>query len=237
MPLLELFHDAKARVAAVIDEPFDITDGRVIPHIDSLPYGNKATVIETAVLFVDLRSSTELVDQLRTTTVAKIHKCFLNEMVRAASLWGGQVRGFAGDRIMVLCDPGDSACDQAANIAVTMQNITEYIIDRAINKRYNARVRCGIGIDYGKMLVARVGMQRDTSKNDLVWTGGPANVASKLADRAPVRQIRITPNVYRRLDKSKKRYGWWKTTTQTIGVKEMTVWWANKLLFNDIEQV
>jgi hypothetical protein len=48
--------------------------------------------------------------------------------------------------------------------------------------------RCGIGIDFGKMLVVKAGASRRGAETEfyrsLVWLGRPANVASKLTDVA-----------------------------------------------------
>jgi len=64
-----------------------------------------------------------------------------------------------------------------------MNSVSKYILDK---KFTHDPVRCGIGIDYGTILVAKVGIVKhgsaNTSHRDLVWLGRPANVASKLAD-------------------------------------------------------
>jgi len=57
--------------------------------------------------------------------------------------------------------------------------------------------KCGIGIDYGTMRVIKVGVPRrgqEASPNrGLVWAGAPANIASRLTDRA---NKSITETVY-----------------------------------------
>jgi len=66
-----------------------------------------------------------------------------------------------------------------------MDSVSTHIINA--NFPHN-EIRCGIGIDYGKMLVAKTGIikkgKENTSNKSLVWFGRPANVASKLTDIA-----------------------------------------------------
>jgi hypothetical protein len=49
-------------------------------------------------------------------------------------------------------------------------------------------ISCGIGIDYGRMLVTKTGVRRHGNEQQnyrsLVWLGRPANIASKLTDLA-----------------------------------------------------
>jgi class 3 adenylate cyclase len=53
---------------------------------------------------------------------------------------------------------------------------------------------CGIGIDYGEVVVARVGIR---NRNTLVFIGEPAVRAAKLEDEAQSGEILLTPLVYR----------------------------------------
>jgi len=113
MTMTEFFRDSLTRIDQVLQEDFEITDARTVPEVSDLTFGSTGKLIETSVLFVDLRSSSDLTQSHRRSTVAKIHRCFLNEMVRVARYWNGKVRGFAGDRIMVLLDATDDSADKA----------------------------------------------------------------------------------------------------------------------------
>ncbi len=58
-----------------------------------------------------------------------------------------------------------------------------------INKHFtNDAFKCGIGIDYGKMMLVKCGTIKHGEENanykSLVWVGKPANIASKLTDAA-----------------------------------------------------
>lgn len=94
------------------------------------------------------------------------------------------IRGIIGDRVMVLFD-SENCFSNAVRTAQAMNTVSTHIINRHFN---HGEVSCGIGIDYGRMLVAKTGFRRHGVQRhnyrSLVWLGRPANVASKLTDVA-----------------------------------------------------
>jgi adenylate cyclase len=105
-------------------------------------------------------------------------------MTRVARYYGGHVRGIIGDRVMVVFDKKD-CFEDAVNTAVLMNSVAKHILNKHFKKN---EIQCGIGIDYGKMLVTKVGIirrsQEKSNYKGLVWLGRPANVTSKLTDLA-----------------------------------------------------
>jgi len=203
MSLRAFFKYVDKEIDGILREKFEIEEGRVIPDVTELSYNNKGKLLDAAVLYVDMRGSTDLTDLLRQTTVAKIYKCFLNEMIFAARYKGGKIRGFAGDRIMVLFD-GERPCSNAVETALIMQTIVRSILNSKLAGYFGGPISCGIGIDFGRILIAKVGMRRDPNNNDLVWIGQPANYASKFTDVANGGEIIISQVVYDRMTKSLK---------------------------------
>ena len=106
---------------------------------------------------------------------------------------------------MVLSDNDHRPATRAGDIAITMQTIMKHILAPRTKSKYDEKISCGIGIDYGKMLVIKVGMRRDPDHKDLVWARGPANMASKFADAAIPGEIRISEAVYSRMKKDLKK--------------------------------
>jgi len=116
--------------------------------------------------------------------MAKLYSSFVRSMIKAAEYYNGKVRNIVGDRVMVVYDT-DDCYSNAVNTAILMNTISQKII----NKRFkNNAFTCGIGIDYGKMMVTKCGTIKQGSENanykSLVWLGKPANIASKLTDAA-----------------------------------------------------
>lgn len=152
------------------------------PNTDSGKQSCK--LIETCILYIDIRKSTELNLSHRRSTVAKLYSAFGRSMTRTARYYGGHVRGIIGDRVMVVFDKAD-CFENAVKTAVLMNSVAKHILNKQFGKN---DIKCGIGLDYGKMLVTKVGIvrrgQETSSYKGLVWLGRPANLASKLTDLA-----------------------------------------------------
>ncbi|RQY93842.1 hypothetical protein DF016_10930 [Burkholderia stagnalis] len=194
MTLKDLGADIAAEVETILSGEFRITvtntntvphsdDGAItFPNLDSKEQACK--VVETCVVFIDIRRSTELNLAHRPQTVAKLYSSFVRAMVRCAEQFNGHVRGIIGDRVMVMFDQ-DNCFSNAVHTAAAMNTVSEHIINRHFK---HGEVACGIGIDYGRMLATKTGFRRHGvqrhSYRSLVWLGRPANVASKLTDIA-----------------------------------------------------
>jgi adenylate cyclase len=174
------------------DFALDVTPTSSVPHSDdsAITFPNldlrhqRSKLIKTAVLYVDIRRSTNLNLDHREPTVAKLYSAFVRAMTRCAAEFGGYVRGIIGDRVMVLFDPSTAFTD-AVDTATLMNSVCQH----ELNKYFKQDdVTCGIGIDYGRMLATKTGVRRHGYERPnyraLVWLGRPANVASKLTDLA-----------------------------------------------------
>lgn len=85
---------------------------------------------------------------------------------------------------MVVFDAED-CFSNAVNTAILMNTVSQKIINKHFSQD---SFTCGIGIDYGKMMIAKCGTVKYGAENShyksLVWIGRPANIASKLTDKA-----------------------------------------------------
>ena len=181
-------------VAAILAADFTVTATatKSVPHSGDpvITFPNldaktlKTKILESCVLYIDIRRSTELNLQHKPHTVSKLYSAFVRAMTRCAQRNNGHVRGIIGDRVMCLFD-SDNCFVDAVETAQSMNSVAKYVI----NKHFKANeVSCGIGIDYGRMLVTKTGFRRhgheQQNYRSLVWLGRPANVASKLTDLA-----------------------------------------------------
>ncbi|TBF16959.1 adenylate/guanylate cyclase domain-containing protein [Rhizobium ruizarguesonis] len=160
------------------------------PNLDEKKQATK--LIDTCVLYIDIRRSTVLNLTHKPRTVAKLYSAFVRAMTRCARYHQGHVRGIIGDRVMVLFDQQD-AFKNAVECAYSMNTVSQHIINKHFKQN---EVECGIGIDAGKMLVTKTGVRKkgvdEASYRNLVWLGRPANVASKLTDLANKPEENIT---------------------------------------------
>lgn len=165
---------------------------RIIPETSKVGF-DEGKWLDAAVLYIDIRNSSAITSQHTSEVAAKIYQIFHKAMVLTARHKNGQIRGYHGDRIMVVFDSGETKRSQAVETAILMQKIISEEINPLLNEAYKHPLACGIGIDFGKMLVMKVGIQ-GANNNDLVWAGNVANRASKLADIGT--GIYVSDNVY-----------------------------------------
>jgi len=143
----------------------------------------KGKIIETCVLYVDIRDSVKLVDKHQFDTMGKIYNAFAKSILKIADNYDAKVRNIIGDRVMVVF-PSENCYTKAVQCAITINHVSG-----EINRIFNhVDFKCGIGIDHGKMRVIKVGTEKKSDENanykNLIWVGYPANRASRLTDIA-----------------------------------------------------
>lgn len=194
------------------------------PILDNLPDSNKAYALHASILFIDIRRSTQLTEASHAKSMVKVYRAFMRMAVSCVRANGGVTRQFLGDRIMgvfldSLDDNGDvliSSVDKAVEAARAMQTCIDYALNKHLKNHVGGKtISCGIGIDYGKVLLTKVGMygvEKDDSKEnetDCVWVGSCTNRASKYSDLADGGEIFISENVYNKLSSSLKPENVW----------------------------
>lgn len=155
----------------------------------------KCKLLESCVLYVDIRNSAKISTERRPKTLAKMYSSFVRSMLACARYYGGHVRNIIGDRVMVVFDKKD-CFTQAIDTAVLMNSVCKHILNNRIK---SFEFTAGIGIDYGKMLITKSGAIRQGDEKEfyrsLVWLGKPANTASRLTDIANKTEIHSIPAV------------------------------------------
>jgi adenylate cyclase len=188
------YQDVNEEVSAILSSDFNIgvTKTSIVPHSDdaAITFPNidaktqGAKLIETAVLYVDMRRSTALSMKHRQQTVARLYSAFVRAVTRCAECFGGEVRGIIGDRVMLMFN-STNCFTSAVDTAELINSVCKYVVNKNFTQN---EVTFGIGIDYGRMLAAKTGIRRhgsaQQSYRSLVWLGRPANIASKLTDQA-----------------------------------------------------
>ena len=194
MNISEFEKDVREEIATILSSEFniDVTKTNSVPHSDdsAITFPNldeksqRSKFIETTVLYVDMRRSTDLSLKHHSQTVAKLYSAFVRGIMRCADAFHSEVRGIIGDRVMVLFAP-ENCFANAVHTSILINSVCKHVI----NKHFiHDQVAFGIGIDYGRMLATKTGIRRhgsaQQSYRSLVWLGRPANIASKLTDNA-----------------------------------------------------
>lgn len=189
--MINLLEEISTDVKDIFAYGIETTKAYVVPsrhdHGLTFPIGadKKGKVIETCVLFIDIRNSTKISKSLRRDIVklGKIYEAFIYAMTWVADEYGF-VRNIIGDRVMVVFEPKD-CFKNAVECAALMYSVAMKIL-----KPYSEikDFEVGIGIEFGELLILKGGIQkRDKEQSEykgLVWVGDAANIASKLTDCA-----------------------------------------------------
>lgn len=114
------------------------------PTTNNLTDSNRTYAIEAAILFVDIRKSTDMTDTSKMKSMVKVYRSFMCAVVACVRFNGGVTRQFLGDRIMgVFTDEKDengnimSAVDKAISCARSIQTIIDFSLNKYLKNNVN----------------------------------------------------------------------------------------------------
>ena len=191
-----------SKVAEIIDGAFETSNITYVPDINdtNLTFGNKGLKLTATVLYIDMRGSTAILNNHNKTSVAKIHKAYFHTIVTIAKSLGGEVRSFNGDGMLVLFQGTTKGkLSDAVSAAMKMKWMLTSE-DSKVKKKMEkyTSVDFGIGIHYGDILCAKVGIAGENNR-DLVWIGNAVNKSVKIGDKIH-NDIGISATVYANLE-------------------------------------
>lgn len=178
-------------------------DGRVVPEAEDVRLGNDAVDLEAAVLFADLKGSSKLVKEYKSSFAAEVYKAFLVASSEVIKNNDGVITAFDGDRIMAVFI-GPSKCTNAARTALQIHAIVRGLnsLIREVYPSVKYEVGFGVGVDVSNLFVIRTGVR---GSNDLAWIGDASNCAAKLSEiRERSANVYITRRCYERINDSVK---------------------------------
>jgi class 3 adenylate cyclase len=188
--------DLRTEVANIFKYQWTEDKATVIPVPDDLRLNsNHAKAFEFAtVLYADLDSSTNMVDQHVWQFAAEVYKAYLRCASQIIRSEDGTIAAYDGDRVMGVFI-GEQKNTRAVRTALKTNFAVEEIIRPLLKAQYpqtSFLLKHVIGVDTSALHVARIGVHGD---NDLVWVGRAANHAAKLCTLS-ARPIWITKAVY-----------------------------------------
>ena len=179
-------------------EEIELTDS--IPPINDMTDSNKVFKGKLSILFVDMRKSTDLTDELKSKKMVKVYRSFIRMVVQAIRRCDGQSRQFAGDGVMGVFQDDDvgiddlldmrtdpkTSCEKAVRSARYILTLIDYVLNPALKKHLgDVAIGCGVGICTGIIMATKVGMRGkesdDAVENEMsiVWVGQTTNYASR----------------------------------------------------------
>ena len=225
---MALKDDLTSDVKTIFKSSWTETTGRVVPAPSDVGLGNKATLLEQAVVFyADIDGSTNMVNTKKWQFSASIYKTFLHCAAKIVKAESGDITAYDGDRIMAIFI-GDNKHDRAARAALKLRWAVLNIIQPLMKETYSTDfvIAHTVGIDVSDLRAVRTGVRGD---NDLVWVGRAANYAAKLTTLSSDYPTRITKAVYDGLSSSLKTSNsksMWEARTWT-NMKNMSIYRSN----------
>ncbi len=144
----------------------------------------KGKMLESCVLYVDIRDSVALTEKHHNQTMGRLYTALCKAVLKIARYHEGFIRNIIGDRIMVVF-PQKDCFTNAVDCAISINYVCKHVISKEFK---GVNFKCGIGVEYGKLRVIKVGLPRKGSERvdnkGLIWVGYPANIASRLTDIA-----------------------------------------------------
>lgn len=185
----------------------DYCDKDSIPVRSDLTFKNGYYVNVTAI-FIDIVGSSNMTDEHKRPTLAKMYRAFLSECV---AIMNAEIDckeiNINGDCVWGVFDtPYKSDIDNVISVAAKLNSMIK-ILDYKLRKKNYSEISVGIGIDYGRALMVKAGYS-GSGINDVIWMGDVVNTACHLANKAG-RGIRnkivVTEQIYNNLNDSHKK--------------------------------
>jgi len=196
--------DLTNKVRDYLSGDYDITETRGIPTVDNVSHGKKAKKMNICAFSIDLRKSSDLLFQHQKQTAGKIHKAFLAVASSVVLKYGGKIRSFQGDSILVFW-PANHISQIMDAVRAAME--IKWFLSSKLSSLFEkySKLDYGIGIDWGEVFIVRAGISRDSNNNDLVFIGRCVNLAVAIANQAKAPEnIGVSLSVYKNLEDSHK---------------------------------
>lgn len=166
-----------------------IVNGRATPFIDDIPIGS-AKKMNAAVLFFDIRGSSNRFGYVALYTLDTV----IPMVMKIVHDYGGYIEKNTGDGVMAIFTAMDdkAACKAALESAMNCFCVLSTLINPHLAQQSIETVDARIGIDFGELLVARIGVRQGSAKQDrnfLTAIGHAANIACRLQEQAGTNQI------------------------------------------------
>lgn len=205
-------------VGQILKQPVDqIVLSDRLPTSADVSDSNSTFKGKLSVLFVDIRKSTDLTDEIKAKNMVKVYRAFSRVVIQAIRYSGGYARQIVGDGIMGVFQDDDDENAKSSVKAVLAARYILTLIDYCLNLQLSkqlsdVRLGCGIGICSGDILIAKVGMRGresdETVENEvgIIWAGSTTNYANKFCGIAKAREIFIDSATFSELSTDKARW-------------------------------
>jgi class 3 adenylate cyclase len=195
-----MYPTIESSVSDILKEPWNITEGRVVPKTEDIVMKNGGRRVDATYLYADLAGSSKLAQSLTKEAAAKIIRAYINTASRILRNFDGEIRSFDGDRVMAVF-MGEKKNWNAVRASLGIQWAVLHVLRPAIRENWSDganfnEIDHGVGIDTGEALIVRGGVR---DNNDLISVGAAPNVAAKLSDIRDGYSVHISDRVHEQL--------------------------------------
>ena len=174
------YKDSFKRIDDILDgSDKSLEEFKAIPSRNNLTFTN-GFYVKSSALFVTLRDSAGLATKFPLPVLAKVYRCFISETVAILNSNDKCVDiRITGDCVSAIYDtPGKTDIDTMFSDAARINSLIK-TLSYKLTQRGMQGVTVGIGMDYGRSLMVKVGYS-GSGINDVLWIGGVVNRASQL---------------------------------------------------------
>lgn len=183
----------------------DVSSGTSTHDVDHMEIG-EAKRFRLAVMHVDMNGFTEITKKMWNGNKLRLLNIYLSEFSALVRHYDGFIEKYVGDGISALFGAGkggEEAVLDAVECAMTMMAETKHAMGGYLREIGLPRFTCSIGMDYGDIWVARVGV---TGANQLTLVGNEVSLAKNLEEIAEDGQILVGDCFCRRLRGKYREY-------------------------------
>lgn len=176
--------DSASRMDDILDaNDNNYCDKSSIPARSDLTFKNGYYVDVTAI-FIDIVGSSDMTDEHKRPTLAKMYRAFLSECVAIMNAETAcKEININGDCVWGVFDtPYKSDIDNVISVSAKLIGMVK-ILNYKLRKKEYLELSVGIGIDYGRALMVKAGYS-GSSINDVIWMGDVVNYACHLCNKA-----------------------------------------------------
>jgi len=176
----------------------NVVSGRAVPSAANIEIGS-ARKLNAAVLFFDIRDSSSRSGLVALYTLDVV----IPMVMRIVHDQDGYVEKNTGDGVMAIYTAmkDEKACEAALATAMTCFYVLEKTINPHLLQLNIPSVDARIGIDFGEILVARVGVPTGSATQErsfLTAIGHTANIACSLQEQGGTNQIWVGDDIKKR---------------------------------------
>lgn len=165
--------------------------------------------VNVTAIFIDIVGSSDMTDEHKRPTLAKMYRAFLSECVAIMNSEADcKEININGDCVWgVFETPYKRQVDNVVSVAAILNSMIQ-ILNYKLRKKGYSEISVGIGIDDGRALMVKAGYS-GSGINDVIWMGDVVNSACHLCNKAgrnSRKVIVISSAIYNNLNEHNKNF-------------------------------